>query len=336
MSKIHVKKKVWVKADPWNKKVVTTALEGGADAIIVSRENTEKVKSLGVIQVVSPNGDIHPDKDVVEVEIKGQEDEARIVELARSLVVIVHTRDWTIIPLENLVAQTDNIFIEIKNLKEAKTSFGILEKGVDGIVVQSKNPAEVKRILDWVRSSRERIPLSMAGIRRVIPLGMGDRVCVDTCTVMDVGEGMLIGNSSAALFLVHAESIENPYVEPRPFRVNAGPVHAYIRVPGDKTRYLSELKSGDEVLIVNYKGELQESIVGRIKRERRPLLFIEAVCNGKIISTILQNAETIRLINPDGQPVSVVSLKEGDKVLVALESTGRHFGHKVEESIEEK
>ena len=67
---------------------------------------------------------------------------------------------------------------------------------------------------------------------------MGDRVCVDTCTVMGTGEGCLVGNSSQALFLVHAESIENPYVSPRPFRVNAGPVHAYIMAPGGKTRYL--------------------------------------------------------------------------------------------------
>ena len=62
--------------------------------------------------------------------------------------------------------------------------------------------------------------------------GLGDRACVDTCSQMEQGQGMLVGNSSGGLFLVHAESVENPYVAPRPFRVNAGPVHAYIRVPG--------------------------------------------------------------------------------------------------------
>ena len=153
--------------------------------------------------------------------------------------------------------------------------------------------------------------------------------------MMVEGEGMLVGNSSAALFLVHAESVENPYVEPRPFRVNAGPVHAYIRVPNDKTRYLSELKSSDEVVIVNSKGELKTSIVGRIKRESRPLLFIDAICENKHVNTIVQNAETIRLTTPDGKPISVVELKEGDEVLVALESAGRHFGHKIDESIDE-
>jgi len=43
---------------------------------------------------------------------------------------------------------------------------------------------------------------------------------------------------------VHSESVENPYVEPRPFRVNAGAVHAYIMMPNGKTKYLDELQDG--------------------------------------------------------------------------------------------
>ena len=330
-------KKVWVKIVPWNKEVATTALENGADAIMVeSGQDRDKVKALGVIQVAAPeNGDIVTGTDVVECEIKGQEDENKIISLAKSKLVIVRTSDWTIIPLENLVAQTGNLLMEVKHLSEAKTFLGILEKGVDGIVIDSQNPGVVKEILNWVKSAASHIALSKVVIKSIRPLGMGDRICVDTCTMMGQGEGMLVGNSSAALFLVHAESIENPYVEPRPFRVNAGPVHAYIRVPHDKTRYLSELKSGDEVIIANHKGELKTAIVGRIKRERRPLLFIEAVSENRLVNTIVQNAETIRLTASDGKPVSVVELKEGDEILAALESAGRHFGHKIEESIDE-
>jgi len=54
------------------------------------------------------------------------------------------------------------------------------------------------------------------------------------------------------------------------------------------------------------------------------------------IDIILQNAETIRLTAPDGTPVSVVDLKKGSEVLVSLEEAGRHFGMKVDESIQEK
>jgi len=75
-------------------------------------------------------------------------------------------------------------------------------------------------------------------------------VCVDTASLMVPGEGMLIGSQSNGLFLVHSESEESPYVAARPFRVNAGAVHAYIRV-GEKTRYLSELSAGDDVLVID-------------------------------------------------------------------------------------
>jgi 3-dehydroquinate synthase II len=34
--------------------------------------------------------------------------------------------------------------------------------------------------------------------------------------------------------------------------------------------------------------------------------------------------------------VSIVTLQPGDEVLVALEETGRHFGHKIQETILEK
>ncbi|MBW1985303.1 MAG: 3-dehydroquinate synthase II, partial [Deltaproteobacteria bacterium] len=178
--------------------------------------------------------------------------------------------------------------------------------------------------------------LKVAEIIEIKPVGMGDRVCVDTCTSMAVGQGMLIGNSSSALFLVHAESISNPYVSPRPFRVNAGAVHAYIRVTGGKTKYLSELSSGDPVLIVDHQGKTETCIVGRLKIEKRPLMFIKAMVSDKEINTIVQNAETIRLTDPKGKAVSVVKLKTGDKVLVAVEEAGRHFGHKIDESITEK
>lgn len=147
---------------------------------------------------------------------------------------------------------------------------------------------------------------------------------------------MLVGNSSGALFLIHSESITNPYVAPRPFRVNAGPVHAYTRVPGDKTRYLSELCSGDPILIVDHTGRTTAGVIGRLKIEKRPLMLVTADIGGQIATTIVQNAETIRLTRPDGMAVSVVNLSEGDEVVALVEAAGRHFGHKIKETITEK
>ncbi|QTA87736.1 3-dehydroquinate synthase II [Desulfonema magnum] len=330
-------RKIWIKVDPWDKKIVTTALEGGADGIMVPQGYSEKVKELGRIETISEDGDLKLGEDVVFFNITSGEDEEEIVRLSQSRQVILQCNDWTIIPLENLIAKgAADVIAQVQNLEEAETAFGILEKGVNHILFQPADAMELKKALSLLRSNDEKTALDVAEIVEVRAVGMGDRVCVDTCTSMIQGEGMLVGNSSSALFLVHSESVSNPYVSPRPFRVNAGPVHAYTRVPGGKTRYLSELSAGDPVLVIDFKGNTTVGTVGRIKVEKRPLMLISAAYGDKKITTILQNAETIRLTSPEGDPMSVVSLKPGDKVLVAYEEGGRHFGHKIEETITEK
>ncbi len=329
-------RKIWVKVDPWDKKLVTTALEGGADAIMVPKGYSEKVKELGRITTISEDGDLKPEQDVVFFTIKSGEDEEEIVKLCQSKKVILNCTDWTIIPLENLIAKGAEVIAQVQNLKEAQTAFGILEKGVSHILIHTKSPIELKTALSRLFEEGETTALQHAEVVEIVPIGMGDRVCVDTCTSMSIGEGMLVGNSSSALFLVHSESISNPYVSPRPFRVNAGAVHAYTRVPGGKTRYLSELSAGDQILITDYKGKTTIGIVGRLKIEKRPMMLLKAKIGEHVATTILQNAETIRLTDPSGKPVSVVSLKPGDKILAALEQGGRHFGHKIDETITEK
>lgn len=329
-------KKIWVNADPWNKDLVTTALEGGADGILIPKGCHQKVKELGRIETIAEDGDLKLGKDVVFFTIKSGSDEDEIAKLCQTSMVILQCTDWTIIPLENLIAKKANVIARVENLEEAETAFGILEKGVDHILVDTKNPLELKTMLSRLREFEDQTELKSAEIIGVEPVGMGDRVCVDTCTAMSVGQGMLVGNSNQALFLVHSESISNPYVAPRPFRVNAGAVHAYTRVPGGKTRYLSELAAGDQVLITDYKGRTSVGIVGRLKIEKRPLMLVTAKIEDTIVSTILQNAETIRLTTPDGEPVSVVNLRPGDRVLAAIEEGARHFGHKIEETITEK
>lgn len=329
-------KQLWVKVDPYEKKLVTTALESGADAVWVPAGRAAEVKALGLIKVVAPDGDLIPGRDLLEVTVTGQDQEAEVVRLAKSGPVVVRTPDWTVIPLENLVAQSNNLFVEVMDQDAAKTALGVLEKGVDGLVVVSPDPSVIKAIARLVKEASPPLPLEAARITALKPLGMGDRVCVDTCSNLGLGEGMLVGNAANALFLVHAESLENPYVAPRPFRVNAGPVHAYIRVPGNRTKYLGELTAGDEVLVVGHDGRSRTAVVGRAKVESRPLMLITAEAGGREVTTILQNAETIRLTRPGGEAVSIVSLKPGDEVLVSQESGARHFGHKIQETIAEK
>jgi 3-dehydroquinate synthase II len=263
-------KQIWVKAVPWIKEVALAAVESGADALWVPPGKAPEVKKMGIIPTVAEDGDLILGRDVVEREVKGKADEEEIVELSQSKRVVVKGEDWTIIPLENLVSQARNIFVEIEKLQEATTALSILEKGVDGIVVTHKDPEVVRHIVTTLKRDSERLELFAARIRRVEPLGMGDRVCVDTCSSMNLGEGILVGNSSQALFLVHSESVENPFVNTRSFRVNAGPVHAYVRLPGGKTKYLSEMKAGDEVLIVDFQGRTYTAVVGEPKWKDGP------------------------------------------------------------------
>jgi 3-dehydroquinate synthase II len=329
-------KKFWVKIVPWNKKLFAAALENNADAVVLEKDYSEKAKSFGLIETIAQDGDKKLGTDVVEIEIKSKLDEEKAAVIAKKKIVVVKTADWRVIPLENLVAQTSNVFAEVSNASEAKTALEILEKGVAGIVLNSDSVNEIKETGKIIKQDGEKFVLEKAKIVSIKPVGSGDRVCIDSCTNMKVGEGMLIGNASNGFFLVHAECIENEFVEQRPFRVNAGAVHAYIKMPNDKTSYLSELKAGSEILIVNANGETQTAIVGRVKIEKRPMLLVEAIAKEQKVSLVLQNAETIRLVNPEGKPISVVKLKTGDEILALTEESGRHFGMKIIEKINEK
>jgi len=329
-------KQIWVKAVPWIREVALAAVESGADALWVPPGKAPEVKKMGIIPTVAEDGDLVLGRDVVEKEVKEKKDEEEIIRLSHSKKVVVKGGDWTIIPLENLLSRTNNLFVEISDLQEGKTALTILEKGVDGVVINNSDPKAVRDILITLKKESETLELLTARVRRIEPLGLGDRVCVDTCSSMNLGEGILVGNSSQALFLVHSESVENPFVNTRPFRVNAGPVHAYVRMPGGKTKYLSEMRAGDEILIVDFQGRTYPAVVGRAKVERRPLVLVEAEESNRPISVILQNAETIRLAQPDGKALSLVDLKEGCEILVHREGTGRHFGVQLNETIVER
>jgi len=327
-------KEFWVDCRPWNKGVATTAIESGADTLVLDQAISGR--ELGRIRTVAPDGDLVPGRDVFTCMIQDKESETKAVELSRKGYVVVETKDWNVIPLENLVSMSERIIALVKDFESAEMALNVLEKGVCGILLSTKDPGTVRKVASLLKTGTppvEIVPLTITGIS---PAGMGDRVCVDTCSILSDSEGMLIGNTSAGAFLVHAETLENPYVAPRPFRVNAGAVHAYATMPGGKTAYLSDLKTGDRVLISDSRGSTKEATVGRVKIELRPLLLIEGQYQGRNISAILQNAETIRLVREDGCACSVAALKTGDIVMGTVTESGRHFGVAVKEHIIEK
>ncbi|AOW80614.1 MAG: 3-dehydroquinate synthase II [Halobacteriota archaeon] len=253
---------------------------------------------------------------------------------------IVVGEDWQIIPLENLIARigdSTDLIAGVTTAEEAKTAFETLEMGASGVLLDTDDPDEIRETVA-VRDDfdREQLDLEYATVTAIEPAGSADRVCVDTGSLFDHDEGMLIGSMSRGLFFVHAETAESPYVASRPFRVNAGAVHAYARLPDGSTTYLAELGSGDEVQVVDTDGQTREAVVGRAKIERRPMFRLEAETeSGERIETLIQNAETIKVHAKTGRK-AVTDLEAGDEVLVYTQPGGRHFGESIDERIIEK
>lgn len=274
-------------------------------------------------------------KIAYKVAIRGKEDENVAASAADFFVdyIILTCLDWCVIPLENLIAKTrkkSKIIAEVQNFKDAKLVLEALELGTDGVLLKTSNSDELKKTIDLVKKGNLTLKLIPAKIVEIKQIGTGARVCVDTCALMVKDEGMLVGCQSSGFFLVEAEVTENPYVQARPFRVNAGSLSMYTFGSIDRTRYLSDLKAGEEVLIVKKNGEVRTADVGRVKIELRPLILVEAEVQGKRIKTILQNAETIRVVSINDS-IPVTDLKANDEVLVHLaKSGGRHFGIAVE------
>ena len=256
---------------------------------------------------------------------------------------VVVGEDWQIIPLENLIArigEETTLVAGVQSAAEAETAYETLEIGADAVLLDADDPDEIRETVA-VRDEKDREQLSLrhATVTEVERTGSADRVCIDTGSLLDHDEGMLVGSMSRGLFFVHAETAESPYVASRPFRVNAGAVHAYVRTPDGGTKYLSELEAGDEVQVVDTEGRTREAIVGRAKIEKRPMFRVTAEVETEDgtdrVGTLLQNAETIKVATSEGRK-AVTELGEGDGMLVYYEDTARHFGEAVDESIIEK
>ena len=268
--------------------------------------------------------------------------------------IVLTTGDWQMIPLENIVAAAQgtgtHLVARIDTLQAIRGAAFALETGVDGLLLPA-NHAEIWADAQMIAA--ERLAIESDGNEIVIdddsdivPVevvaiedgGIGDRVCVDLTSVLEVGEGLLIGSSANALALVHGETLKSEFVPPRPFRVNAGAVHAYVLMGDGSTKYLSELTAGDSVSVCNSAGIVRSAVIGRMKIESRPFLLVryshpESQVVGQIF---LQQAETVRLISPLGEMPSVTSITVGDLLLARIGASARHIGQTVLSVAEER
>ena len=335
-------KELWVETD--NKEALSALVNQYADAI-VEGDKTTFLANNHILKVVSPSVDsqkLDAAKKVARICLSDKPTENLTVKVAEAgaSYLLISCANWRVIPLENLIARIkgkSKIIAEVINAEEAKVALETLELGTDGVLLKTSNPEELLKTIATVKPEALKLEMAIAKIISTKPIGTGARVCVDTCELMKQGEVMLVGSQSAGLFLIEAEVNENLYVASRPFRVNAGTLSMYTLGNLQTTRYLQEFKAGDEVIIVNREGKTRTTNVGRIKIEIRPLILVEAQVEGKLIKTILQNAETIRLVTLTASK-PVTELKPNDEVIVHLAAKGgRHFGISVpEETVIEK
>ena len=250
--------------------------------------------------------------------------------------------EWTgdrVIPLENAISATGRSFhlwVDARKPAEVPASLGALEHGAHRVIVAIRTPAEVDELesllegelpaaLDW----------SLVPVLSVQPAGGGDRVIVDTTSIMAPEEGLLVGSAAAFLFHVASEAVGSQFSRPRPFRVNAGAAHSYVLMADGSTRYLAELEPGDSVLASCPGGSVRSLRVGRLKIERRPLVVVTARVEERSRTVFLQEAESVRLSSESGR-VATTELGPGVRVHGVRAASARHMGRAVEETIEER
>jgi 3-dehydroquinate synthase II len=278
---------------------------------------------------------------------------------ARSLVgsvewLVLEFSDWSMIPIENLLAACEGtptkIAAVLSTPEQAQGAGFALQRGVEALVVSpSVKMLEAALIVKSQRLESEQIEsdeeasfsakvgMGKLTITSVESGGTAERYCIDMTRLLKHGEGLLLGSSASSFLFVHGETVESEFVPTRPFRVNAGPPHAYVRMSNGNTKYLSELHTGDEILLTNTDGIQRSATIGRLKIEIRPMLLIKWLDeNDKEGSMFLQQAETVRVVDLNNKTKSITALNEGDIVLGWCDVGARHIGASISSIVTER
>tara|TARA_B100001540_G_scaffold55000_2_gene49873 strand:+ start:1518 stop:2495 length:978 start_codon:yes stop_codon:yes gene_type:complete len=264
--------------------------------------------------------------------------------------ILLEFGEWKMIPIENIIAACDGgptkVAARISSAEQVLGAAFALQVGVDALLVDEKTlPTALiaksqrgEKTLESVsENTTQEMILSKLEVIEVREGGVGDRVCVDLTSMLELGEGMIVGSSSNSMILVHGETVESEFVPIRPFRVNAGAAHSYIMMADGTTSYLSELKMGDEVMVANSDGISRSCTVGRVKIEKRPfILFRWKNENDNEAGVLLQQAETVRLISESRELVSITELVPGTLLLGWTGGAGRHVGQTISAEVEER
>ncbi|WP_422747625.1 3-dehydroquinate synthase II family protein [Mycobacterium sp. WMMD1722] len=249
--------------------------------------------------------------------------------------------DPTKIPLEIVIAAAENsggrTVTVVDDIQDAEIVKLVLEHGSDGLLLAPAGPDDVATLAGIVEDRPGHVDLVELTVSSVEHIGMGERACIDTCSLLELDEGCLIGSFATGMFLSCSETHPLPYMPTRPFRWNAGAVHSYVLTPDNRTRYVSELRAGQPILAVRTDGSVREVRIGRVKIERRPLISINATTpGGATINVIAQDDWHVRLLGPGKTVNNVTELRPGDRLLGYVPTASRHVGLPITEFCDER
>ena len=176
------------------------------------------------------------------VDVSNSEGQAKARSMAGSGEwILLVLGDGKMIPIENIIAVCDGgptkVAARISSPEQVLGAAFALQIGVDALLV-SEEILPTALIAKSQRgetlsepeslSQETSFKLSQIEVIEIKEGGVGDRVCVDLTSMLEHGEGMLVGSSANSMVLVHGETVESEFVPTRPFRVNAGAAHSYL------------------------------------------------------------------------------------------------------------
>ena len=118
--------RIYFRCVPFDKSAVTLALESGVDGVIAPREHVEQVAGLA-------RGAVWADEDTPLAALTSKADEEAVLARLRQGERVVLARGWEVIPVENLLAQSDTVLAEAGTLEEARLAdkkYGSTKQGI--------------------------------------------------------------------------------------------------------------------------------------------------------------------------------------------------------------
>ncbi|WP_273325326.1 3-dehydroquinate synthase II [Vallitalea guaymasensis] len=255
--------------------------------------------------------------------------------------LIIEFQDTTNIPLELILAKLQNDKVKVMKVvnesSDAIVAMGVMEIGSAGVIMKSKNIHEIVNLSnEIIKKEMKKMDLVECEVVEIKHLELGERACLDSTSIMSKTEGMIVGCTSSGGLLICSEVHYLPYMNTRPFRVNAGTISSYVWGPNNIVEYISDLEAGSKLLAVDINGDSRTVNVARVKSEVRPLILIVTRYKDVEIKAIMQDDWHMRVFSPEGKAVNITDLKPGDKVMGHCSEPGRHVGIKISETIIEK